>query len=70
MGRLRKSFCAKKGARECASKHFWRSSAVVSWMEGGPRRLEEHTQMSRRPKALRTSSIRERVSSSLAMLKG
>lgn len=61
---------AKNGAIECASKHLWRSSGVVSWIEGGPRRPEEQTQMSRRPKAFRTSSMSTTVSSSLAMLKG
>lgn len=53
-----------------ASKHFWRSVGVVASIEEGPRRPEEQTQTSRRPQELRTSSIRPRVSSSLATLKG
>ena len=53
-----------------ASKHFCRSAGVVVVMEGGPSNPEEQTQTSRRPKELRTSSIRESVSCSLAMLSG
>jgi hypothetical protein len=36
-------------------------------MVGGPRRPEEHTQTSRRPQALRASSMRVRVSDSEEM---
>lgn len=61
---------AKKGAIEWVSKQRCKSSGVVSWIEGGPSKPEEQTQISRRPKALRTSSMRVTVSSSLAMLKG
>lgn len=43
---------------------------MVASSEGGPRRPEEQTQTSSLPQELRTSSIRARVSSSAATLKG
>jgi hypothetical protein len=61
---------AKKGAMLFTSKHFCKSAGVVASRLEGPRRPEEQTQTSRRPQELRTSSIRPRVSSSLATLKG
>ena len=57
-------FSAKNGAREFASKHFWRSAGVVLSIDGGPRRPEEHTQTSRRPNAFKASSMRVNVSCS------
>ena len=60
-------FKAKKGAMLLASKQRCRSAGVVVEMEGGPRRPDEQTQTSRRPQALRASSIRVRVSCSLEM---
>jgi hypothetical protein len=53
-----------------ASKHFCRSVGVVASSEGGPKRPEEQIQTSNRPQELRMSSIRLRVSSSFATLKG
>jgi hypothetical protein len=53
-----------------ASKHFCRSDGVVASMDGGPRRPDEHTQTSRRPKELRISSIKVRVSASEATVRG
>jgi hypothetical protein len=60
-------FNAKKGAIEFASKHFCRSAGVVASMDGGPRRPDEQTQTSRRPQALRASSMSVRVSCSEEM---
>jgi len=63
-------FSAKNGAIEFASKHFCRSAGVVASSEGGPSKPEEQTQTSSLPQEFRTSSIRPRVSSSAATLKG
>ena len=63
-------FNAKNGAMEFASKHFCRSFGVVASRDEGPRSPEEHTHMSNLPQELRTSSMRERVSSSFETLNG
>jgi hypothetical protein len=63
-------FSAKNGAIELTSKHFCKSAGVVASRLGGPNNPLLHTQTSNLPQEFRTSSIRERVSSSLATLKG
>lgn len=63
-------FIAQNGAMLFASKHLYKSAGVVASILGGPSKPAEQTHTSRRPKALRVSSIKARVSCSEAMSRG
>lgn len=63
-------FNAQKAGSAFVKNVLRRSAVDVEVMEGGPRRPGERTQMSRRPKALRHSSMRVRVASSVCGERG